>query len=459
VEEATLNEGSQPHLEEEELECKEEEKLKHNIGRKVVGTVFKGIGKAGDAFLSGVTAAMWETGKHAKVTHLRRNLPRVRHNMRKLYTELGQVVYEHVKQGQEDILQQESIVNIVDQLKNWEEHVVEVEAEIGMIKREAKREQEAKREKIEIEIEEDKEGINGLFDLAINGNDEQRYSAISTLIQEGNEKAIPVLVNALGDKNLRVRLGALRGLYKLHTDEAMYSILDALADEHPDVRASAVTYIGWSGNVASSDDIARLLKDGNEQVRKSAAAALGNLESQNAVESLIDILSDPDSGVQQQAIISLRRITHQFFQFRAYASEEERNQAIDLWRNWWTDYQERAATEEQPVTEEASEPVEEQKEIPPASEAEAPSEPDEEVILPENAEENQESGNQDIDEWKSWWAGYQRATEEEQPVNEEPPPSAPPPDQPEAQESEITVEQDQDNITTPPESEPAEPKD
>ncbi|MFQ5906578.1 MAG: HEAT repeat domain-containing protein [bacterium] len=68
----------------------------------------------------------------------------------------------------------------------------------------------------------------------------------------GDEETIPILVDALGDKSPRVRLGALRGLYKLNTGESMSSLLDALRDEHPDIRASAATYLGWSGNVALS---------------------------------------------------------------------------------------------------------------------------------------------------------------------------------------------------------------
>ena len=82
----------------------EEERSKSNLSRRLIGTVFKGIGKAGNAILSGMTTAMWETGKHAKIAHLKMNLPRLHHNLQKLNTTLGEIVYEQIKLEKKDIL-------------------------------------------------------------------------------------------------------------------------------------------------------------------------------------------------------------------------------------------------------------------------------------------------------------------------------------------------------------------
>lgn len=342
-------------IKEIEYDISEEDDEKCNLSRRLAGTVFKSMGKAGDAVLSGMGVAVRETGKHAKITRLKMRISKLQHNMQKLHLALGKAIYEHVKQDKENVLEQESIVSIVNQLKECEETIEQVRNVIAEIK--------------EIVHEDDETGDDGLemlSELAKNGSDEQRYDAISGVIQLGDEEAIPVLVEALNDENPRIRLSALRGLYKLNTEESRSCLLNASGDEHPDVRASAVTYLGWAGDTALIDGMAQLLKDNDGQVRRSAAIALGNLSSESSVESLVDTLSgrveplinalsDEDVSVRQQVIISLRRITHQFLGFRASGSEKEQGEAIAKWRSWWDDHQ-RMIAEEQPESSVSEEP-------------------------------------------------------------------------------------------------------
>ena len=396
-----------------------EEKLKPPLSRRVVDTVSKDLGKARDAIVSGVTTAMWKTGKHtqvtravvsgvttamwetgkrAQVTRLKMKLPKPQHDLQKLHTALGEVVSAHVKQEKEDVLNQEDVIGLIDRLAKCEAHIAQIEAEIAELMAEAEQEEP---EVVEMEGM-DLEALSG---LARGGSDEQRYDAISMLVQRGDEGTLPVLGATLGDKDPRVRLSVLRGLYRLQTKESMRFLLHALKDAHPDVRASAAAYLGWSGDAAFGDDIVPLLRDDNAQVRKSAAIALGNLASQSAVEPLMDPLGNPDIGVRQQAVIALRRITHQFFNFRAGAPEEERDGAIARWRSWWASGQSQEAPPEKPPVSAPSVSVEEEEEVPPASEAEASDAP-----------------AQDIAQWKSWWTDYQ-ATREEPPETEEPPES------------------------------------
>ena len=327
-----------------------EEKVTCDFSRRFVGTAFRGMKKAGDAVFSGMATAVRETGKHTKVKRLKMKLPKLRHDLQRLRLALGAVVHEQVKQGEENILQQESTLNLLDQLEKCEERIALIRTEIALVEEEVQTE-------VQKTVDTKAADSGTLPDLARNDADEQRFDAIPNIVQPGDEETTPVLVGALGNRNPLVRLDAIRGLYRLYTEESINSLLDALADDHPDVRTFAVIYLGWTGDIGFSDDIAHLLKDDDNQVRRSAAIALGNLSSHLAIEPLIDALNDLDIGVQQQVVIALRRITHQFFGFKASQYKAERYKAVAGWRDWWADRQpittaEQSITEKQPIVEE-----------------------------------------------------------------------------------------------------------
>lgn len=83
-------------------------------------------------------------------------------------------------------------------------------------------------------------------------------------------------------------------------------------------------------------------------VRCGAAAELGRRERWDAVPLLIVRLDDPDPDVRAAAGSALRRLTNNFFGFRAQARVDHRRRAAGRWRAWWSqegraEAQERAA--------------------------------------------------------------------------------------------------------------------
>ena len=50
--------------------------------------------------------------------------------------------------------------------------------------------------------------------------------------------------SAMKDESFRVRLGALRGLYKFGGESATEYLITALEDKHQDVRRRAIIYLG-----------------------------------------------------------------------------------------------------------------------------------------------------------------------------------------------------------------------
>jgi hypothetical protein len=71
-------------------------------------------------------------------------------------------------------------------------------------------------------------------------------------------------------------------------------------------------------------------------VRRAAAAELGARDSWGVVPRLIERLDDPDAGVRAASAAALRRLTNNFFGFRARAHVTARREARDRWRTWWS---------------------------------------------------------------------------------------------------------------------------
>ncbi len=70
------------------------------------------------------------------------------------------------------------------------------------------------------------------------------------------------------------------------------------------------------------------------------ARAMGMDEKQPegvAIPSMIARLNDPDRVVRMTANDGLKERTHRDFGFVAWASSEERSQAIRRWQAWWDD--------------------------------------------------------------------------------------------------------------------------
>lgn len=71
-------------------------------------------------------------------------------------------------------------------------------------------------------------------------------------------------------------------------------------------------------------------------VRRAAAVELGRRDRWSAIPDLIAGLDDSDGDVRAAAAAALRRLTNNFFGFRAEARAPVRSAAADRWRTWWS---------------------------------------------------------------------------------------------------------------------------
>jgi HEAT repeat protein len=137
------------------------------------------------------------------------------------------------------------------------------------------------------------------------------------------------------DESFRVRLGALRGLYKFGGDSATEYLITALEDKHPDVRRRAIIYLGWMRKHEVLPFITAALADHSSRVRKVAAYALGDVKDSSAVPYLMKALQDTDPEVIKGALAALKRITGKSFSDEQQSSQEGQHAIIRKWNEWW----------------------------------------------------------------------------------------------------------------------------
>ncbi|NVM21018.1 MAG: HEAT repeat domain-containing protein [Desulfobacterales bacterium] len=159
---------------------------------------------------------------------------------------------------------------------------------------------------------------------------------INSLVMLGDLKAIPLFKENANHSNYRIRIGSLRGLYKLAEDqEAIPVLTEALRDEHHEVRKTAATFIGWKDYTDAAPSLVQCLRDEDAGVRKAAVSALANIKDTVAVLPLIKVLGDKDLQIREKAFDAIKVITGAEIAFDVNASGKALTEAINNLRDWW----------------------------------------------------------------------------------------------------------------------------
>ena len=162
-----------------------------------------------------------------------------------------------------------------------------------------------------------------------------RAHSLTVLTEQEEEGAVPLFEEAVKDSSVRVRMAALRGLYKLGCGRAIPHFMKALEDEDAGVRHRAVTCLSWAGVPEAIPNMLPLLQDSDTVVRKAVVDALGNLESRLGVPGLIQALGDKDVRVRRAAHRTLKNLTHHTIVFGSEACCEHGSEAKAQWEAWW----------------------------------------------------------------------------------------------------------------------------
>jgi len=145
------------------------------------------------------------------------------------------------------------------------------------------------------EDKEDKILIPLIYALHENPNPDIRANAAYALCRQFSHSARKALIQALDDKDAKVRIRAAHALSFLGTEtleeenEASLKLFRLFHDEDPDVRENAVYTCGIIRKTFTNEELAQLinlLKDENLWVRGGAAESLGRLKARNALDAL-----------------------------------------------------------------------------------------------------------------------------------------------------------------------------
>ena len=160
---------------------------------------------------------------------------------------------------------------------------------------------------------------------------------INSLVSIGDVQAVPLLREKVSDPSYRIRIGCLRGIYKLADDRDSVPVLkEALQDGHPEVRRTAATFIGWKDSAGASPGLIQCLRDEDARVRKAAVAALTNLKDESSVLPLIKVLADKELDIREKALEAVKIISDDdSISFDVHASGPELKEAVSDVRGWW----------------------------------------------------------------------------------------------------------------------------
>jgi len=149
--------------------------------------------------------------------------------------------------------------------------------------------------------------VEELILLTQNQDNKIRLSAINTLSDIKDDRAIEPLMQFLNEDDYDIRRASIFALGNMKAEAAIDSLVANLEHKDSNVRFAATNALGRIGEPAL-EPLLVALKDENEYVRQHSAQALGDIGSDRAVEPLMNALSDNEYSVRLRAAQALGKI-------------------------------------------------------------------------------------------------------------------------------------------------------
>ena len=190
--------------------------------------------------------------------------------------------------------------------------------------------------------------VDALLLAAKDKRPEMRHLACDLLGEIRDPKAVPVLVEALGDKDefgTSVASAAARALGRCGDRGPIPALVKALESPDRDLRYEAARALGILRADEAKAPLRKLLKDAAETshhylVRCAAAEALGRLRDRDALEDLGALLADDmqerrtERRVKLYAALALERLLGKG-KGNLRGGDKEMDDALKAWAEWW----------------------------------------------------------------------------------------------------------------------------
>jgi HEAT repeat protein len=147
----------------------------------------------------------------------------------------------------------------------------------------------------------DSDVLEPLSDAVSKGGERTREYAATALGHLDDERAIPVLLQALIDPQPKVRRAGATSLGFLRATNAVPMLLQVLDDVTPEPSQAAAMALG---HIRSPDAVPRLMtfyERGNRDAKIAALDALGLIADARSLQLVRDALSDKDRKVRKAA--------------------------------------------------------------------------------------------------------------------------------------------------------------
>jgi len=117
----------------------------------------------------------------------------------------------------------------------------------------------------------------------------------------GDTKAIPILLAALEEEKMTVKLHALRAIRHMKCKKAVKKILPLLRDKSGGIRVNALYTLSAIGDKSAILKVQAMLKDPQWYVRQAACEALAEMKATKAKSALEKISQQDDRKAVREA--------------------------------------------------------------------------------------------------------------------------------------------------------------
>ncbi len=144
------------------------------------------------------------------------------------------------------------------------------------------------------------------------GTPDKRWEAAEILGESGDCKAVPALIEALGDEVPKVRMYVAEALGKLGDKKAKGPLKKILNDPYPVVRYAVGEALARLRDPAGVPIIVQAIRDPEVDYRRRAriAEALAVLNDRGTISSLISVIDDPSSPKVREEVANALGVMH-----------------------------------------------------------------------------------------------------------------------------------------------------
>ncbi len=129
-----------------------------------------------------------------------------------------------------------------------------------------------------------------------------RMEGLSTLAgQRDDVSLVPMFQACLKDEDSRVRIAGLRAIFKNRKPLDLSVLVPLSGDPSPLVRRKLATLLGWTTDEGAVPMLAALSKDPDPKVRQAVLVSLSALDRRSCEDRLMKAMADPDPELRRWA--------------------------------------------------------------------------------------------------------------------------------------------------------------